>query len=332
MLTKTFFKIFPPPKYINIPYAGFDISDEAVRCIEYSSNRHGYTLHRYGSRMLKSGIVDAGYIKDEKSLKEEISSLVKELKISVVKASLPEERMYLFKTEVPDANEHQIRQGIEFKLEENVPLKASDAVFFFDRLKAEPNQLNNQDQSSVSKTYASVSVAPRELVNSYLKVLQESDLAVISFEIQAKAIARAVVPYESGGTQMIVHVMNRKTGLYVVSSTVVCFTSTIAWGGEMIRGKTVEEISDNVFSLKKEIEKVYTYWNQYGEGRMIKSIIVSGHDAVAISQISHLSPNKDIHIQVANVWQNAFSSDHYVPKMTFEDSLDYAIAAGLALP
>ena len=70
MFTKTFFKLFPPPVYLNIPYAGLDISDDAVRCIEYSSNRHGYTLHKYGSRVLKSGIIDAGHIKDEKALSD----------------------------------------------------------------------------------------------------------------------------------------------------------------------------------------------------------------------------------------------------------------------
>mgnify|MGYP001562310635 FL=1 len=324
MFTKTFFKLFPPPKYLNIPYAGIDISDDAIRCIEYSSNHHGYTLHRYGTRALKPGIVDSGYIKDEKALVQELTSLVQELKITTVKASLPEERMYLFKTEVPDTNEDQIRQNIEFKLEENVPLSPADAIFFFDRL---PDTMNNDSKSMVS-----VSVAPRELVHSYLNALQAAGVTVVSFEIQAKAIARAVVPKDSKETQLIVHVMNAKTGLYVVSSGVVCFTSTIPWGGQLIRGKNIADISDDIFSLRHDIERVYTYWSEHGEGQPIKSIIVSGHDATAISQISHLSPNPNIQLQVAHVWQNAFSGDHYVPAVAFEDSLDYAISAGLALP
>ncbi len=326
MFIKTFFKLFPPPKYINIPYAGLDISDEAVRCIEYSSNSHGYTLHKYGNRILKPGIVESGQIKDEKALIDEITSLVKEMKISVVKASLPEEKMYLFKTEVPDTNEDQIRQNIEFKLEENVPLSAPDAIFFFDKL---PRAQSGVD---VEKTYASVSVAPRELVNSYLKVLDTAGLTVVSFEIQAKAIARAVVPQESTGSQMIVHVMNTKTGLYIVYNGVVCYTSTIAWGGETIRGKNNEEMADGIFFLRREIEKLYTYWLEHGEGQAIESIIISGHDAPTISQVSHLSPSHAIEIRVANIWQNVFSTDHYVPAITFEDSLDYTVSAGLAMP
>lgn len=323
MFTKTFFKLFPPPKYLNIPYAGLDISDDAIRCIEYGESHHGYVLKRYGFRILKPGIVDSGHIKDEKALVAELTSLVKELKISTVKASLPEERMYLFKTEVPDVDEDQIRQNIEFKLEENVPIPASDAIFFFDKLPA---------SLSKDKTYASVSVAPRDLVDSYLKALKQAGLTTVSFEIQAKAIARAVVDHDSSDTQLIVHMMNKKTGIYVVSSGVVCFTTTISWGSELIRGKSIAEVPDAVFSLRHEIERVYIYWSQHGEGQPIKSIIISGHDATMVSQISHLSPDNKLQLIVADVWKNAFSINHYVPKIMFEDSLDYAIAAGLALP
>src|SRR5689334_21104192 len=130
MLTKTFFKLFPPPKFLNIPYAGLDISDDSIRCIEYGHSHHGYTLNKFGARPLRPGIIEAGHIKDEKALIEEVKSMVKDLKITTVKASLPEERMYLFKTEVPSVNEDQIRQNIEFKLEENVPLSSGEAIFF----------------------------------------------------------------------------------------------------------------------------------------------------------------------------------------------------------
>lgn len=325
MFIKSFFKLFPPPTYINMPYAGLDISDEAIRCIEYSTGKYGYKIHKYASRILKPGIVEAGNIKDEKALSEEIKALVDELKISLVKVSLPEEKMYLFKTEVPNTNTEQIRRNIEFKLEENVPMPASEAIFFFDRL---PAIREGQD---TGKVFASVSVAPRELVNQYLKILHGAGLTVISFEIQAKAIARAVVPQESHGSQMIVHVMNKKTGLYIVYNGVVCFTSTIAWGGESIKGKTNEEMSDGIYFLRREIEKVYNYWHDHGDNSALQSIIISGHDAVAISQVSHLSPNSEIQVNVANVWQNVFLGDHYIPSITHEDSLDYSVAVGLAL-
>jgi Tfp pilus assembly PilM family ATPase len=323
MFSKFFFKLFPPPKYLNIPYAGLDISDDAIRCIEYSEHRNGYTLKKYGTRNLAPGIIEAGYIKNEPALIQELNQITKDLRLGTVKVSLPEERMYLFKTEVPDVDEDQIRQNIEFKLEENVPISASEAIFFFDKM---PVSL------SKGKIFASVSVAPRELVDSYLGALKTAGLTTVSFEIQAKAIARAVVASDSAETVMLVHLMNKKTGLYVVSSGVICFTSTIPWGAEQIRGKNLADIPDMIFSLKHEIERVYFYWSQHGEGQKIQSIIVSGRDATVVSQISHLSPDPAVELIVADIWQNAFSVNHYVPKISFEESLDYATAAGLALP
>lgn len=313
MFTKTFFKLFPPPKFLNMKYAGLDISDDAVRCIEYSLSRHGYTVHCCGTRLLPSGIVDSGYIKNEKELTRIISELVKELKITTVKASLPEERMYLFKTEIPNnLNEDQIRQNIESKLEENVPLSLSDAIFFFDLI---------PEATKDNKPYASVSVAPRELVDTYLSVLKSADLDIISFEIQAKAIARAVVAHNSSETQMIVHLMDKKTGIYIVCGDVVCFTSTISW-----------DKNSDIKILQNEVEKVYTYWVEHGEGKPIVNIIISGHEALTNDLNFHISPDPKISVEIAKVWQNAFSSDQYIPPISYEDSLDYAITAGLALP
>lgn len=312
MFTKTFFKLFPPPKFLNIKYAGIDISDDAVRCIEYTEGIHGLTLHRYGSRPLDIGIVESGRILKENELIKIISSLAQELKITTVKSSLPEERMYLFKTEVPLASEDQIRQNIEFKLEENVPLSPSDALFFFDLIPKE-----NKDE----KNYASVSVAPKELVMSYLQVLRSSGLDVVSFVIQPKAIARAVVPQGSKEIQMIVHVMNNKTGIYIVCGGVVCFTSTVALG------------KDSEASLfRHELSRVYSYWGEYGGNKVISKIILTGMDALRIGNDSKISPDPKIPIEIAHVWQNAFSSNNYVPPIVFEDSLKYVIAAGLALP
>jgi desulfoferrodoxin (superoxide reductase-like protein) len=39
-----------------------------------------------------------------------------------------------------------------------------------------------------------------------------------------------------------------------------------------------------------------------------------------------------IPVSVADVWTNAFSTEKHTPVITAEDSLEYAVAAGLALP
>jgi len=325
MLTQKFFKLFPPPNFLNIPHAGLDICDDAVRCIEYSHSTHGLTINKFGTKSLPKGVIESGHIKDEATLTKIILELATLLKISTVKASLPEERMYLFKTEVPNAQEDEIRQNIEFKLEENVPLSPADAVFFFDLI---PEGVMFNDAQD--KIFASVSVAPLDLVTSYLNVIKKAGLTVLSFEIQAKAIARTLVPRDSNETQMIIYNMVHKTGIYIVCGGVVCFTSTVSWGDS-----STSESKDQAMTadgLKREIGKIYRYWIEHGWGSVISRIVLSGNGVLVDGLVSHCSPDPKIPVEIGRVWQNSFSYDKYIPPIPFENSLEYAIAAGLALP
>ena len=312
MFITKFFKLFPPPKFLNIPYAGIDISDDAIRCIEYHEGIHGLTIRKFATRQLEPGVVESGYIKNEAVLVKIIQDLVKELHISHVKVSLPEERMYLFKTEVPTKDPDEIRQNIEFKLEENVPLPSSEALFFFDIL---PESISN------GKNLVSVSVAPRGLVDFYLKVLESAGVTVFAFEIQPKAIARAVVTKNNSETLMLVHAADKKAGIYIVCANVVCFTSTITL-----------DLGNEIVALQREISRVFDYWADYGQGGGISKIILSGKKALDFSKQPNLSPSPTLPVEVAQIWKNAFSNNHHVPPVSYEDSLGYAIAAGLALP
>src|SRR3989344_3257385 len=322
MFSQKFFKLFPPPKFLNTPYAGLDISDDAVRCIEYKRESYGLSISKYGEKLLSPGIVDGGEIKDEQKLKEAISSLAEEQKLSFVKVSLPEERMYLFKTAIPSTDEREVRQNIEFKLEENVPVSSKEAIFFFNII---PNKTENEEM------FASVSVAPRSVIMSYLNLFNSIGLTVISFEAGAKAIARTFSLRGSIGTDMLVHIMNKKTGIYVVHGGAVCFTSTVPWGSET-HDKNLLDFGE----LKKHIEQVYSYWLDHDKSMKIERIIFSGKGALADGLISHCSPStlssEKIKVEIGKVWQNAFTPEKYIQPIPYEESLNYAVVAGLAFP
>jgi Tfp pilus assembly PilM family ATPase len=310
MFARNFFKFFPTPTFLDMPHAGLHISDDAIRIIQFSHTHHGLSIAKHGTRILPPGIIQAGYIKDEKALGTIITELASEYGFSFVRASIPEEKMYLFKTEVPAGDEKHVRQNIEFKLEENVPLAPADALFSFDMLSS---------AGASSKRTAMVSVVPRKVVEAYLAVLSQAKVTALSFEVEARSLARSLTPKNSQETQLIVHIMNNKTGLYVVSAGVVVFTSTVTLG-------------DDPAALQKEIAKVYSYWIEHGDGqRNVNRIILCGSNAQRINLSAHLSPNPAIPVEIGNVWTNAFSHDAYIPPISREESLDYAVAAGLAL-
>ena len=63
----------------------------------------------------------------------------------------------------------------------------------------------------------------------------------------------------------------------------------------------------------------------------IKKIIISGKDAATPGLKEYLADAVGCRVDLANVWTNVFDFEHQIPKMSFEESLDYAPAIGLAL-
>jgi hypothetical protein len=121
--------------------------------------------------------VDGGDIKDEPQFVALLKEFATANALGYVKVSLPEEKAYLFQTEVPSANFSSIAQNIEFKLDQNVPLSAADALFQFDLM----------PKSVAGETLrASVSVVPRTYVEHHISLLREAHLEPVAFEVSKK--------------------------------------------------------------------------------------------------------------------------------------------------
>lgn len=306
-------------------HAGLDISDDALYSLEYGrpdrSSGWKETIGRFGSIEIPPGLIQAGEVKDENKLVELLITLAKKNRLSYVKVSVPEEKSYLFQTNVQGSTINEIRQNIEFKLEENVPLAAADAIFYYDLL---PLSVTG------GVLRASVSVVPRSYIEHSIELLSRAQLFPISFEIVPKAIARAIVESHSDKTILILHVMNLKTGIYIVSGGVVSFTSTMTSGSAT---PSEEGRPSYTNMLVKEIDRVYSYWaSREGVTSSISDIVLVGKEAVAYENVIVAAvQGENVPVTVANVWQNICDINRYVPPISKIDSLEYAVVAGLAM-
>jgi|GEM_PF-415105 hypothetical protein len=333
---KSFFRIFPPPAYINIPYAGIDISDSAIHCIEFKRSRHNrdeLEIGAYDSVPLPQGVVEDGYVKNAAALTTALTDIAKKHGIVRARASLPEAKVYLFRTAIQSLDEKEIAQNIESKLEENVPLSAADAIFNFTVIPSGGNLTGNPINNSVDNAAcsASVSVVPAKVVETYLEVFKSSGITISSFEVQSRALTRAIVPRDSHETIMLVYGMNnvaarQRAGIYIVYHGVLCFSVTVSID------------SESVDSIGKGIKEVAEYWLDHGEPtfapvgkRNVDRIIVCAPSPLA-TVVERIAMEMKIPVSTALVWVNAFSTEKYTPTITIDDSLGYAIAAGLALP
>ena len=321
MHTSTFFKLFPPPKFLLMRHAGLEISDDSIHCLEFSYTARGPRVSKFAGVDMPAGTIENGDIKDEKALAGALTDFEKKNGLSYVKVSVPEEKAYLFQTDVPDSDFEAIEQNIESKLEQNVPLSAQDAVFYFDLM---PLSVTG------GALRASVSVVPRAYIEHLSSLLNAVGMYPVAYEMVAKSIARAVVPGHSDETCMIIHIMDKKTGIDIAAAGVVCFTSTVGSGSGAPDPKSGDAY---IQALSKEINRVYGYWTSHESvhSPVSRIILVGKNASLYESKLQNVIVGAHIPVRIADVWQNVIDVDTYIPPVSKEMSLDFAVAIGLAI-
>ncbi|MFA6301374.1 MAG: pilus assembly protein PilM [Candidatus Paceibacterota bacterium] len=351
---KFLFRFFPLPRFLAAPSFGLDISDESLKFVELVMTKNGIRVKRYGERKILPGIIESGKIINPGKLKEILVSMRKEEGVKFVRVSLPEEQVYLFMLRLEKVGLKSIREGIELVLEENIPIAVEEAVFDFSILK--------EDEQGVE---VQVVAAPRAVVENYLSVFRDSFMSVQSLELEAQAVARAVIKKDDMETYMIVDFGKTRTGIAILSRGAVAFTSTLNVGGNLLDkmiqknfGANVEDadkmkkqfglqrnaenkeifavLLNSVSVLRDEIAKDLLYWNTHkgkeGESHpTVKKIILCGGDANLLGLSEYLAISLKNKVEMANVWINIAETEKYIPEISFGQSLTYATAFGLAL-
>ncbi|MCK9345152.1 MAG: pilus assembly protein PilM [Candidatus Pacebacteria bacterium] len=355
MARSKFYQFFPPPQFVQMPAVGLDISDTSMRFVELVEKRKGFVIGAFGEYGIPQGVIESGEVKKPEELRALFLELKKEHpELEFVSVSLPEEKAYLFELRLPIMKYSEVRGSIEFGLEEHVPLTAAEALFDYEIIK--------EDNASI---YASVSVVPRTLVEGYLEAFKETGITPIAFEMEAHSLARAVIPRGDTETCMIVDFGKTRTGIAIISDGVVQFTSTIPVGGTSltesiaknlkiaydeaekikrekgISGSSGDEnlflaVMSTISVLREEINKHQTYWQEhadsYGNRRLpIKKIYLCGGDSVLAGFPGFLATGLSSPVELSNTMVNVNTLEDYIPEISFNDSLRYAAALGLAL-
>lgn len=348
LIRHIFTSLFPPPRFLEMPAVGLDISDEVVRFVELKRVRGHFELGMFGEKKIPPDVVEFGYIKDMPALTKLLLELRKEHNLKFVKVSLPEEKAYLFRTNIQRMEESEIRGALQFKIEENVPIALASAVYDYKMIKGTDQPDGQMD--------IGVTVIHRKVVDSYLSVIQNAGMTPIELRTEAQAIAHTFVSPNDQSAYIIIGVRETKTVLAIISNSVVQFTSTLPIGGKAIVESIAHQFEDtekkapgtgdkastemfqslvNAASvLRDEVQKLFTYWEGHpivNEGRKIERIVLSGSNAMA-GLDGYLSSSFSIPVEIANAWKKVASVNEYIPPINLKESLDYIPAIGLALP
>lgn len=345
---------FSTPKFLEMPSFGLDISDESIKYVELLATEDGIKLGRYGEKKIPPGVIELGEIKDQMKLEGLLYALKNEQNMHSVRVSILESQIYLFKVFLDKDGLTDIRQSIELSLEEHIPIPAPEAIFDYDIIAEHDTNLEIQ-----------VAAVQQNIIQLYLSVFTNIGLAVHSFELEAQAIARAIIKKGDPETYMIVDFGEKRTGIFIVTNGIVMFTSTIDIGGDVLDGMIEKNFKvtkpeaekmkiqyglqrnaankemfsvllNSVSILKDELTKHFVYWHTHEDedgtrNPPIKKILLCGGDSNLVGLTEYLSVTMKTEVEMANVWINILETEKNIPNIDFKHALSFASAIGLAL-
>lgn len=352
-------QVFPTPSLMSFPCVGVDISDTSLKYIHFvreKAHDKNLALRHWGDIEIPSGVIERGNIHDIPKLTAVLVEMKEQSGAQYVNISLPEEHAYIFETSIPAGTPIKaIREFLEFRLEENVPLSPRDAYFDYSFIGGPEGEKARR---------VSVTVYAKTTIDNYYEACKQAGIIPLSFEIEAQAIARASVPRALRDTYMIVDFGKTRMGIGIVYQGQLMYTSTIDIAGSQMSTDMRAVLGDvseaELTTIKNTKGLLYTkdndviagilekfaqsivdelsvrihYWHTRGveiEEREIKKIILCGGSANLFGLPEYISEKLDIKTECAHVWGNAFSLEEYVPPITRKYSFGYATAIGLAL-
>src|SRR3989338_8648784 len=180
---------FPVPRLL-LPFAtGIDISDASIKWLTLKESAHGHEVAAYGNKPLATGVVVGGAIQDVEQLAHVLTSIKADLGgATAAHAALPEEAAYVFSMHVPSgSNRDQITQMIEFEFEGRIPIPPSAAVYDY-------NIIGRNDGEGDE---ISVTAFPNGLAENYAQSFELAGIELLSLEVEARSIGRAVASREN---------------------------------------------------------------------------------------------------------------------------------------
>lgn len=351
-------KIFYLPNYLSMPVAGIEICNRSIKYIEFINKKGVFSMKNFGEVPLLPGIVKNGDILNKSALTKALIEVKNSISSDFVKISIPEEKTYIFDAQIPKEAQNNIREALEFKIEENVPLELGESSFEYEIV-------NNGGQ--LKDIILNVSVIPKRIIADYTEVLDHAGIYPLSFEIESKMIANSVILKGEKRNSIIVNIKDDSTVLIAIIDGFVRLTSSVSVGERSIREsllktglfenevaidkffetdsfvettETKEPCSSlvNIFSiLKDEVEKFNKYiidrFPDIGNTptKNIDNIILCGRSSALPSLTKHINQNLNIEVVLANVWLNIFDIKEHTSSMKFQDSLRFVTPIGLVV-
>ncbi|MFA5134717.1 MAG: type IV pilus assembly protein PilM [Patescibacteria group bacterium] len=233
-------------------HIGLDISDYKIRFFQlHPSRRRAYRVHSFGEINTQPNTIQGGIIRDEEAITSLIGELIKKphygkLDTTFTNASLPERQIFIKTVLIPTVPANELKGAVTWAIEQNIPIQLETANFDW-------QVLGPASEEQEEKLRVLVSVAPKNLVDSYARVISAAGLELINLENESIAIARCLIDQKSSSQKplLVIDVGKSRTNLMISSSSKIEFTFTVDVSGQEMTDAIANGIKVNIDDAEK---------------------------------------------------------------------------------
>ena len=334
---------------------GLDLSGSSFKLIQLGGKSQGRLLQAFTDIQVPKGLVMNDTITDTKTFDYLIKQALTKpqfgrFNTNYAVVSLPESKSFVRVIQIPKMNDAEAESAIPFEAENFIPLPLEQVYMDWQKI-----------GEADGKMSILIIASPKEFVDAYLSVLDQVNIKVAALEVESQACLRALLKQGSTETFLIVDLDAYRSGLIMVESGNLQFTSTIPIAGsnfteaiarslgvasakaEIIKQKvgmanTAEypniktAVLPVVNNLSAEIKNILKFHDEHSDKQVSKLVLTGG--GAKLKNLpeflaTEFTDRPGLTVELGNPWVNVvFDKTSSLEQL---DSLSFTTAVGLAM-
>lgn len=216
---------------------GLDIGDQSLKALQFQTHQNKPRLKGFAEITLPPGLIQGGEILKPEEIAKHIKTATQKARIFAknVVIALPEAKTFIKLLNIPISNSTSANQLIQDELAHHLPFEIDEVWWDFKIIKQQENQL-----------LALVGAAPKQLINTYIKLLDLADLVPVALDLEPLAIARALIKANTAPTcTMIVDLGATKSTLIVTAQNAIIATADGHSAGNQLTEQLAKKLGIN---------------------------------------------------------------------------------------
>jgi len=321
-------------------HIGLDISEFKVRFIQFHTRgSKKIKVNSFGEVTTPPGLISAGIVKNENKVAILIKKLISKPKFGkvdtrYVNTSLPEKRTFLKTFEIPNVPDNELKGAVSWGIEQNIPV-AIDNMYFDWQI------IDSSSNNKKKKIKVLAVAAPRNIADSYTRIIKKANLIPICLENESIPIARCLIDqiYSDNNVQFTSSI---EIGGYEMTEAVAKIMklniedaekAKIIYGLDKKKARgTIRKVLEPIINrLASRIKENIDYFNNYVSAESkINTILLTGSVSQTLGLTKFLQENLKLNVLLGDPWTNLTSLKTKQPawKNIF---FSFSTAIGLAL-